>query len=107
MSTQPSPPYNATAASNPPPAGNETATQPPDFSDSIPTLYDETHRGVWFQEAVIASLGNRANLIAHLEHHSPSTDGSFSVCLAGGAGVFVKQVCIRHGAVPVVVRYTG
>lgn len=40
------------------------------------------------------SLADRATLIAYLEHHAPTTDGSFSVCIAGGNGVFVSKVCI-------------
>ena len=58
---------------------------------SVPTLYDETHRGIWHLEPHIASIGHRVCLIAHLEHHKPTTDGSFGVCIAGGSGNFISQ----------------
>lgn len=58
---------------------------------STPTLYDETHRGIWHLNPHIASMGNRVCLIAHLEHHEDSTDGSFGVCIAGGSGNFISK----------------
>lgn len=58
---------------------------------SIPTLYDETHRSVWHLNPHVASIGHRVCLIAHLEHHEDSTDGSFGVCIAGGSGNFISQ----------------
>lgn len=69
------------------------SAEPPSYNTAIPTLYDETHRGVWFPTAEIASMGNRGNLLGHLEHHAATTDGSFSICLANGRGAFVSQVC--------------
>lgn len=58
---------------------------------SIPTVYDETHRGIWHLEPHIASMGHRVCLIAHLEQHKQTTDGSFGVCIAGGSGNFISQ----------------
>ena len=58
---------------------------------SIPTIYDETHRGIWHPSPHVASIGNRVCLIAHLEHHEDSTDGSFGVCIAGGSGTFISK----------------
>jgi len=58
----------------------------------VPTIYDETHRAKHYMKPSIMSLGSRATLIAYLEHHAPTTDGSFSVCIAGGCGVFVSKV---------------
>ncbi|KAJ3509644.1 hypothetical protein NLJ89_g5108 [Agrocybe chaxingu] len=66
------------------------STQPPGYVE-IPTLYDETHRGKWALMPDISSMGNNANLIGYLEHHDPSTDGSFAICLAGGSGNFVSK----------------
>jgi hypothetical protein len=66
--------------------------QPPQYVDSIPTLYDETHRGRWVLEPEIASMGQVANMTGHLEHCAPTTDGSFAICMAGGSGNFVSQV---------------
>ncbi|KAF8957766.1 hypothetical protein BDZ97DRAFT_1924275 [Flammula alnicola] len=36
-------------------------------------------------------MGNRPNLLGYLEHHAPTTDGSFSICFAGGDGVFIGE----------------
>jgi roadblock/LC7 domain-containing protein len=58
----------------------------------IPTIYDETHRAIQYMDPSIRSMANRATLIAYLEHHAPTTDGSFAVCIAGGNGVFVSKV---------------
>lgn len=57
----------------------------------IPTLYDETHRGIRHSSLEILSIGNSPALIAHLEHHEPTTDGSFAVCIAAGNGSFISQ----------------
>ncbi|KAF8889203.1 hypothetical protein CPB84DRAFT_1749385 [Gymnopilus junonius] len=34
---------------------------------------------------------NAPNLVGHLEYHSPTTDGSFSICAANGKGVFISK----------------
>lgn len=67
---------------------------PPTYTPStvIPTLYDDTHRGVWALEYSIMSMGHRANLIGYLEHHDPTSDGSFAICIAGGTGACVSKV---------------
>ena len=57
----------------------------------ISTLHDEKHRGIWRSRLQILSLANSAALIAYLEHHDPSTDGGFAVCIAAGNGNFVSQ----------------
>ena len=66
----------------------------------FPTIYDETHRARHYMEPSIMSIANRATLIAYLEHHAPTTDGSFSVCISGGTGVFVSKVrmCLTTSA---------
>ena len=56
-----------------------------------PTLYDETHRGISHITLKILSVGNSAALIADLEDHDSSTDGSFGVCIAAGEGNFISQ----------------
>lgn len=66
------------------------ASVPPAYT--IPVLYDETHRGRWTLEPSIASMGAVETLTGYLEHHAPSTDGSFGICVAGGTGNFVSQV---------------
>lgn len=71
---------------NPPPPYSET--------DTIPTLYDDTHRGLWGFDYSVGTIGNSANLIGYLEHHDPQTDGSFGICVAGGNGVCVSKVCV-------------
>lgn len=58
----------------------------------IRTVYDETHRGIWFQQPSIMSIADRPNLLGHLEHHAPTTDGSFAIAVASGQGSFVSQV---------------
>jgi len=65
----------------------------PSYATSVATLYDETHRGKWagLAQPSIASMGNRANLIGFLEHHSNDTDGSFAICMAGGSGNFISK----------------
>ncbi|KAF9471774.1 hypothetical protein BDN70DRAFT_767240, partial [Pholiota conissans] len=60
----------------------------------IPTIYDETFRSVSYLEPTIGSIGNRPNLVGYLEHHAPTTDGSFSICVAGGEGVFVSKALL-------------
>ncbi|VDC01987.1 unnamed protein product [Peniophora sp. CBMAI 1063] len=67
---------------------------PPAFID-IPTVHDDTHRGKWPNNLSIMSMGNRPNLIGYLQHHSPTTDGSVAICLAGGNGVFVQKACLE------------
>jgi hypothetical protein len=58
----------------------------------VRVIYDETHRGKWYGQASIVSLANHPNFLGQLEHHSPDTDGSFSICVAQGQGIFVAQV---------------
>ena len=41
-------------------------------------------------------MANSPNLLGYLEHHSPTSDGSFSICIAGGIGSFVSKVRIRR-----------
>ncbi|KAF9459731.1 hypothetical protein BDZ94DRAFT_1324562 [Collybia nuda] len=66
-------------------------TEEPSPPPYIPVLYDETHRGRWTMAPEIASMGHLANLTGYLEHHAPTTDGSFGICVAGGEGHFVSQ----------------
>lgn len=66
----------------------------------IPTVYDETFRAKHYMEPSIMSIANRATLLGYLDHHPPTTDGSFSICVAGGQGVFVSQVRMIHRASP-------
>ncbi|EDR14529.1 uncharacterized protein LACBIDRAFT_305211 [Laccaria bicolor S238N-H82] len=68
-----------------------TSEAPPAYAR---TVYDETHRGVWHMEPSIQSMANSVNLIGYLDHHSPDTDGSFGICLAGGVGNVVSQELI-------------
>ena len=72
-------------------APDMSSTKLPSNADSLSTLYDETHRGIWHINPHIASFGNSPSLIAHLEHHGPTTDGSFAVCVAGGSGNFINK----------------
>ena len=64
-------------------------SNPPPY---VRIVYDETHRGKWYMQLSIASMAHLAHLLGYLEHHTPSTDGSFGVCIAGGTGVFVSKV---------------
>jgi hypothetical protein len=41
------------------------------------------------------SMATRPNLVGHLEHHTPTTDGSFSICVANGQGVFISQALLE------------
>ena len=65
---------------------------PPPYEAPVRTVHDETFRGISYLQLSIASLAQVPHLIGHLEHHSPNTDGSFSICIAGGDGVFISQV---------------
>lgn len=58
---------------------------------SIPTFYDEAHRGIWHEAPEIPSLRTQTALNSHLEHHEITTDGSFGICIAGGAGVYIDR----------------
>jgi hypothetical protein len=59
---------------------------------SIPTFYDETFRSKQYVNPSIISVANNPTLLGFLESHAPTTDGSFSICIAGGQGVFVSKV---------------
>ena len=69
----------------------------------MPTIYDETFRAQHYDSPSIMSMGNVAHMIGYLEHHASATDGSFSICVAGGEGVFVSKVSLRtFGYTPLV-----
>ncbi|KAF4623911.1 hypothetical protein D9613_001418 [Agrocybe pediades] len=68
---------------------DQTSLPPP--PSYVHTLYDETFRSRTFQNPSIMSMANAPNLIGRLEYHSPTTDGSFSICIAGGEGAFVSK----------------
>ncbi|KAJ7761528.1 hypothetical protein DFH07DRAFT_883564 [Mycena maculata] len=55
------------------------------------TALDETHRSIQYIMPTIMSMANSPNLLGYLENHSPDTDGSFSICVARGTGVFISQ----------------
>ncbi|GLB44181.1 hypothetical protein LshimejAT787_1601110 [Lyophyllum shimeji] len=65
--------------------------EPPPYAPPIRTAHDETYRAVGHRRLCIESVANRPNLLGYLEYHSPTTDGSFAICIAGGAGVFVSE----------------
>ena len=65
---------------------------PPPYQLTIYTVYDETFRSKSYLQPSIMSLATRPNLVGHLEHHAPTTDGSFSICVANGEGVFISRV---------------
>lgn len=60
----------------------------------VTTVYDETYRSKSYMKPSIMSMANNATLYGWLEHHSPTTDGSFSICIAGGNGVFISQASL-------------
>ncbi|KAF8799947.1 hypothetical protein BYT27DRAFT_7175872 [Phlegmacium glaucopus] len=70
-------------------------------SDSAPppaylrTIYDETLRSRFYMNPCINSMANSPNLVGYLEHHAPTTDGSFSICVAGGEGVFISKALLE------------
>lgn len=64
---------------------------PKESVQNIPTLYDETQVGIWKKKLQTPSIGYRATLIAHLEHHDPNTDGHFDVKIAEGDGYLITQ----------------
>ena len=57
----------------------------------VTTIYDETHAGIWHDKLQILSTGYGANLIAHLEHHDPNTDGHFDIQITRGDRNFISQ----------------
>ncbi|KAH9484604.1 hypothetical protein JR316_0004086 [Psilocybe cubensis] len=59
------------------------------------TIYDETFRSVHYDNPAIASMANHPNLVGKLEHHAPTTDGSFSICIANGRGVFISRALLE------------
>ena len=69
--------------------------QPPSYTSSIRTVYDETHRGIWHPEFLIQSMGNHPNLLGLLGHRETTTDGAFSICFANGTGVFISKASVR------------
>ncbi|KAF9560289.1 hypothetical protein CPC08DRAFT_723452 [Agrocybe pediades] len=71
-------------------SANKSSTPPPP-SYVIPTLYDETFRSRSHIAPTIMSMGNRPNLIGYLDHHAPTTDGSFSMVIIPGDGAFISQ----------------
>ena len=70
-----------------------TDTPPPPY---FRTVYDETLRSITYTEPSIMSMANNPNLLGQLEYHSPTSDGSFSICVAGGDGIFISQVLISN-----------
>ena len=82
------PSSEGTDADQPPPPPYEA----PINEAPICTVHDETFRGVWYPQLSIASMAQVPHLIGHLDHHSPNTDGSFSICIANGDGIFISQV---------------
>ncbi|KAF8188740.1 hypothetical protein BJ912DRAFT_1143343 [Pholiota molesta] len=61
----------------------------------VRTLYDETLRSVHYTEPCIMSMATRPNLVGRLAHHAPTTDGSFSICIASGEGVFISKALLE------------
>ena len=64
---------------------------PEESVQNVPTLYDETHAGIWHKKLQTPYTGHGADLIAHLEHPAPNTDGHFDVIIAEGDGSFISQ----------------
>ncbi|KAI0248879.1 hypothetical protein BJV78DRAFT_1130587 [Lactifluus subvellereus] len=58
---------------------------------AIPVLHDETHHENWYSQPQINSIGNLPNLTGYLEHHAPSTDGSFAIYIAPGNVTLVSK----------------
>jgi len=63
---------------------------PPAYN-AIPVLYDETHHGKHYNQPRMESMANLANLMGHLPKHADTTDGSFSICMAGGNCTLVSK----------------
>jgi len=63
-----------------------TSFDPPSEPHSMPTLYDDTHRGISIDDEVISSMATDPKRLGRLERHAPSTDGSFDICFANGTG---------------------
>jgi len=60
------------------------------------TMYDDTHQTKIVNTPSIYSMASRPSLLAYLEHHSQSTDGSFAICVANGSGAFISKVRLRN-----------
>ncbi|KAF9471772.1 hypothetical protein BDN70DRAFT_938695 [Pholiota conissans] len=67
-----------------------TTTPPPE----IRTIYDETFRSRHYDEPTISSMATQANLLGRLKHHAATTDGSFSICISSGQGVFISKALL-------------
>ncbi|KAJ7505261.1 hypothetical protein B0H11DRAFT_412104 [Mycena galericulata] len=72
-------PSSSTTSQNPP---------PPPYAR---TVLDETHRSIQYVTPEIASMASSPTMLGYLVNHEPDTDGSFSICIAGGTGIFVSQ----------------
>jgi hypothetical protein len=55
-------------------------------------VYDETDKAKTVSTPSIKSMASRPSLLAYLDHHSESTDGSFTICVANGCGAFISKV---------------
>jgi hypothetical protein len=67
----------------------ESSLLPP---HSVRIVYDDTHMGKSIDHPSIYSMGSRPSVLSYLEHHSPDSDGSFTICLSNGSGTFVSDV---------------
>lgn len=71
-----------------------TSASPVQLRSASRTVYDDTHQTKTVNAPSIYSMAHRPSLLAYLEHHSPSSDGSFSICVSNGSGAFISKV--RH-----------
>lgn len=80
-------------SSKPPPYSASSSNSSPIQSDSpVRVVYDETFRGKSYMQPSIMSMAAVPHIKAYLEHHSPDTDGTFTICIANGIGIFVSMV---------------
>ncbi|KAF8889202.1 hypothetical protein CPB84DRAFT_1749384 [Gymnopilus junonius] len=70
-----------------------TSDAPAPYAQAI---YGATLRSVRYGAPVIARMANTPNLVGHLDHHSPTRDGSFWICAANGEGVSASKVESKH-----------
>ncbi|KIP02607.1 hypothetical protein PHLGIDRAFT_286700 [Phlebiopsis gigantea 11061_1 CR5-6] len=78
-----------------PAAGQTNADELPPPPAYIHTVYDETFRAIWHHSPIIMSMANSPNLLGYLEYPSPTSDGSFSICIANGVGSFVSKALLE------------
>jgi len=66
------------------------------YEAPIHTVHGEKFYRTWYPRLSIISMAQVPHLTGHLEHHSSDTDGSFSICIVGREGDFIRSVAYQR-----------